>query len=106
MLPILREIPFFLERSLPDSDLIEILHGIRLRVDPEKTITVRYGDPGDTFFIIIVGQVDVWEPVPFEKIKKLVNIYIEKLEQESEAPGFCYFDTKHNSIVDFDLYFK
>ena len=55
MLEIVKEIPFFKERKMADSDLIDVFNCMTvLPVEKGHTI-MEYGDIGDNFYFILTG---------------------------------------------------
>jgi len=66
----LRMVPLF--TRLNENVFQEILNQVKLITLPEKEIIVRYGDPGDAFYLIRDGEVQVY--MPHDNEERLIAI--------------------------------
>ena len=70
---ILKQVSFFKQRNLKDVDFWEIISGLQHKQISEGTAACRYGEVGDTFYIILKGQCSVWLPRPAEVMLPLMK---------------------------------
>ena len=55
MIEIVKEIPFFKERKMTDSDLRDVFNVMTLEIVEKGKTIMEYGDVGDNFYFIITG---------------------------------------------------
>jgi hypothetical protein len=89
---------------MKDQDMIEIFQGIKLKKEPAGSTTIRYGDKGEIFYIILEGEASCWIPVELKKSHEITEGYLKQISQANEAPDFCYYDKDSKQRVDFETY--
>lgn len=52
---------------MKDRDILDIVYGLQYERQGQGFATTRYGEKGDTFYIILKGKCSVWLPVPADK---------------------------------------
>lgn len=70
---ILKQVSFFKKRNLKDVDFWEIISGLQHKQMTVGTAACRYGDFGNTFYIILKGECSVWLPRPPEVMLPLLK---------------------------------
>jgi hypothetical protein len=55
VIEIVKEIPFFKERKMTDSDLRDVFNVMTLEIVEKGKTIMEYGDVGDNFYFIITG---------------------------------------------------
>ena len=73
MVKVVKDIPFFKDRQLDDSAIIEIVNAMTLRSVPADKYVMEYGDAGDHFYLLLCGHVNISIPDPsrIESFKQL-----------------------------------
>ncbi len=66
--PILQDVKFFKERFYKDNqlnevDFYEVISGLKYKQVKADTAEIRYGEPGDLFYIILSGVCSFWIPI-------------------------------------------
>lgn len=51
----LSEIKFFKDRNLKESDFLEVIYGFKYQQIPPEKYEIRFGEQGQTFYIILNG---------------------------------------------------
>ena len=68
---------------MKDKDIVEICYGLKyLQSSPGKT-ECRFGDLGETFYIILSGKCSVWLPIANDKMKVPVSNFFQSIKYEA-----------------------
>lgn len=67
--PFLLSTAFARERGLKKDDINELCKTLEYKMTKDGLTVFRYGEPGDTFFIVVAGAVSVWVPMTNSSIK-------------------------------------
>ena len=73
VITILKEIPFFKDRQMSDSALVDVINVMKMLPMREGTRVMNYGDVGDNFYFILFGGVEVHIPDP-NKLQRFKNL--------------------------------
>ncbi len=92
VLPLAKNIPFFRDRGLKDSAIVDILSLMTYKEMKADEFVIQYGDFGDEFYVILEGQCEVQVPDKNQLVQlKNVNqqiffmkTKIEKLMEDAE----------------------
>ena len=84
--------------------MIEVFQGIKVKKDPANTTTIKYGDNGDVFYIILNGEAACWVPVDIKVAHKVTEGFIDQLRKGGNAFDFSYRDVKTDKTIDFDTF--
>ena len=64
MIKIVKDIPFFKERKMEDSAILEIVNAMVVKGVPADRPVIEYGDVGDKFYLVLCGNVNISIPDP------------------------------------------
>ena len=59
-----KDIPFFKDRNMEDSAVLEIVNAMRLKNVPANKYVIEYGDVGHNFYLVLHGHVNISIPDP------------------------------------------
>lgn len=62
MIPIVKNIPFFRDRGLKDTSIIETLSLMTYKEIKADEFVIQYGTFGDEFYVILEGECEVLVP--------------------------------------------
>lgn len=84
LIPLIKDIPFFKERSLTGPLLLDIVSCMEFKQVPKDNYVFEYGDGGDLFYLILSGSVEVQIPAAqkrsdFEQLKLLIKVKEDRL---------------------------
>lgn len=48
--------------------MVDVCNGLQYAYVPKDSFVIRYGEQGDSFYIILKGTVSVWAPVSAEEM--------------------------------------
>ena len=61
----LGQLKFFKQRSLKEKQMNDLIGAMSLMEAPSQKVLFRYGEMGDSFYVILQGQVSVYVPCDF-----------------------------------------
>ena len=83
MAPLLGNIGFFKKRKLKPQEMNEVCYGLQYTTLPRNSMVIRYGELGDSFYIILKGKCSVWAPVPAEEMRRPLALLKENLKRKA-----------------------
>ena len=109
------DISFFKERNMKRMEMNEVCAALEYDCVPKNSKVIRYGEEGDSFYIILKGDVSVWVPVPLKEITSPLQRFRESMRiKKAEKIGNDFRFPKrilHDSLFgngdeDDDIYFN
>ena len=76
LMPIVKELKFFLQKQIVGQDLHEVCHLVKHEYMRAGDHVFKYGDFGDKFYVILKGQVSIRIPDPKNKNKDITTLAV------------------------------
>ena len=88
LVQLLKSLKFFQDRKMKERDIQETSFGLQHQSYKKHEKVVRFGEKGNTFYIIVRGQCTVWLPLPFG-VNKVLAAKLYGATSQSQDVGFA-----------------
>ena len=74
------KVAFFDELKLKDLELKEIGHALQISEVEARKAVCRFGQKGDSFYILMKGKISIWVPYQPAQMIKYLDALVEEIK--------------------------